>query len=155
VFGRLSVVLSHIAGGISPHIVSRDIAAAAKTLVLQSIIPHAARVYAAMGDGMASLEATQSIAGFILAKGKERLTAGALARDVRVCRGLRVQEVQAMVSPLVAGGWLVPEEPHAGNTAWIVNPQVHSRFQARVAIEEERRRARRDILTAGSDEDGS
>lgn len=154
VFGRLSVVLSHIAGGISPHIVGRDVALAAKTLILQSIIPHAARVYMAMGDGAASLEATQSIAGFVLAKGKERLTAGALARDVRVCRGLRVQEVQAMVSPLVAGGWLVPEEPHAGNTAWIVNPQVHSRFQNRVALEEQRRRARRDILLAGSDEEG-
>lgn len=153
IFGRLCLVLSYAKGGITPFIVTRETALAARTLVLHSIVPHAARVYMAMGEGAGNAEAMQSIAGFILTKRKDRLTSGALARDVRVCRGLKLGDIQAVVSPLVAGGWLVPEESHAGNAAWIVNPRVHDRFRERVALEEQRRLVRREMLHRTDEED--
>ena len=153
-FGRLTLVLSHVAGDIVGDRVSADAAEDARMLILHSAVPHAARVYTTMAGGGGDIDTTQTIAGFILTKELSRLLASDLTRNVRPCRTKALADVQKQVSPLVAGGWLVPEAPHAGNNAWSVNPVVHRTYAERAGTEAERRQAaRRLILGTDTDED--
>jgi hypothetical protein len=154
-FGRLTLVLSHIAGDIVGDRVSEQAAASARMLILYSAVPHAARVYTTMGGG-GNLETTQTIAGYVLTKGLSRLLASDLTSNVRPCRGKSLGDVQKLVSPLVAGGWLAPETPHPGNKAWAVNPVVHRTFSERAGTEAERRQAARRLIlgeVAGDNDD--
>ena len=73
-----------------------------------------ARVYAATGGAGADAEATRSVAGYILTKQKARVLASDLAHNVRACRGQPLDNVQRVVSPPVAGGWLTPEKAFKG-----------------------------------------
>ena len=146
-FGRLSLVLCCVDQHAGPAVVSEAHARAARTLIKHSAIPHAARVYATMGDGEASAETTKYIAGYILSKRLHRLLASDLTRSVRICRGKTLTDVQRAVSPLVAGGWLVPEKEHGGNNAWKVNPRVHHVYAERAHIEVERRARAHNLIT--------
>jgi hypothetical protein len=153
-FGRLTLVLSHIAGDIVGDRVSEQAAEAARMLILHSAVPNAARVYTTMAGGGGDIDTTQTIAGYVLTKGLSRLLASDLTRNVRPCRGKSLGDVQKQVSPLVAGGWIVPEDPHAGNRAWSVNPVVHRTYSERAGTEAERRQAaRRLILGTVTEED--
>ena len=138
-WGRLALVLTLLdpEPG-APFIVPERAAIAARTLIFDSVLPNAARTYAATGGAGADNEATQTIAGFLLVKRVARVLASDLTRNVRVCRGLAVEEVQKLVSPLVAGGWLTPEREF-NPTAWAVAPMVHEQFAARAAQEAIRR----------------
>ena len=93
------------------------------------MLPSAARVYTATGGGGNDIEATRSVASYILAKHKTRVLASDLTRNVRVCRGQTLKQVQDLVSPLVAGGWLIPEDIHF-TSMWAVDPGVHAEFAA-------------------------
>jgi hypothetical protein len=68
------------------------------------------------------------------------VTARDLTRNVTGMRGLSTRDIHARVSPLVAGGWLLPVEPGPENTKWPVTPAVAQQFEARKR-EEERRKA--------------
>ena len=68
------------------------------------------------------------------------VTARDLTRNVTGMRGLGTRTIHARVSPLVAGGWLFPEQPGPENTKWLVTPAVARQFEARKR-EEERRKA--------------
>jgi hypothetical protein len=148
-WGRLCLVLNYL--GKPPDdkehfIISRETALRASTLILQSVIPCAARVYAATGGAGADIEATRSVAGYILTKQKSRVLASDLAHNVRACRAQPLDHVQRVVSPLVAGGWLVPEKDW-NPFAWKVAPDVHVLFEKRARTEALRRAAIRDVLT--------
>jgi len=141
-FGRLCLVLSQMEG--LPFSVSAKTAKAARMLV-NNVVLHAGRIAMNMG-GDADVETVQAIAGFILAKKKDRVITGELSRDVRACRKQSVAQIQKFVSPLVAGGWLLAEKEHAGNTAWTVNPCLHDRFHDRAQQEAARRVAIREQI---------
>jgi len=145
-WGRLALVLTLLdpEPG-APFIVPERTAIAARTLIFDSVLPNAARIYAATGGAGADNEATKTIAGFLLVKGVARVLASDLTRNVRVCRGLAVEEVQKLVSPLVAGGWLTPEREF-NPTAWAVASTVHEQFTARAAQEAIRRREVRRLI---------
>jgi hypothetical protein len=64
------------------------------------------------------------------------VTARDLTRNVTGMRGLSTRDVQARVSPLVAGGWLVPVFSGPDNTKWAVTPVVARQFEARKRAEE-------------------
>lgn len=155
-FGRLALVMSCVAGeGSGSYAVSEQTARAARTLILHSVVPHAARVYTTMAGGGGDLDTTQGIAGYVLTKRLSRLLVSDLTRNVRSCRNKSLMEVQKQVSPLVAGGWLAPELPHAGNKAWTVNPAVHVTYAERAETEASRRQAvRRLILGTDEGDDG-
>lgn len=147
-WGRLCLVLSQIDPDPVSFIVPERIALAATTLLFKCVLPHAARVYASMGGAGGNIEATRSVAGYILTKRKDRVLASDLAHNVRACRGQPLEDVRRVVSPLVAGGWLAPE--HEFNpTAWTVHPHVHQRFAARAEQEEVRRAAVRALIVTG------
>lgn len=156
-WGRLALVL-HAAsraperGGFVER-VDADTARAASRLVFDYIIPSAARVYVAMGAGAGKAEPVKDVAGYILTKKLDRLLASDLTRNVRCARGMGLADVQKLVSPLVAGGWLAPEKEHAGNNAWLVNAAVHQTFAARAERETRRRAAVRSLITDNKDTD--
>jgi hypothetical protein len=145
-WGRICLVLNYLDPADTHFIVPLKTAERAATLLFQSVVPCAARVYAATGGAGADAEATRSVAGYILTKQKDRVLASDLAHNVRACRGQPLDHVQRVVSPLVAGGWLTPEKDW-NPFAWRVSPAVHSQFEARARTEAERRAAIRDVLT--------
>ena len=57
-WGRLALVLSQVEAGGFPSIVPLDAAEAARTLIFESAVPNAARVYTEMGGGGRHIEAT-------------------------------------------------------------------------------------------------
>ena len=67
------------------------------------------------------------------------VTARDLTRNVTGMRGLGARDIHARVSPLVAGGWLLPVQPQPHpeyNTKWEVTPAVARQFEARKREEE-------------------
>ncbi len=150
-FGRLALVLACVDPQPAPYVVSEHTAEAARTLVFDSVLPNAARVYAATGGAGANEEATRAIAGYLLVKKAQRVLASDLTSNVRVCRGHTLEDVQRFLSPLVAGGWLTPEREF-NPTAWKVSAAVHERFAARASEESNRREAARRMITGDGDE---
>lgn len=145
-FGRLCLVLSYLEPQGLGYVISERTATVARRLLMDCVLPHAAQVYLTMGAAGGSLEATQAIAGFILAKRHARIVASDLTSGVRVCRNQPVAEIGQMVSPLVAGGWLLPETEMPGNRAWLVNPTVHILFANRAAQEISKRNIAQTLL---------
>jgi hypothetical protein len=145
-WGRLCLVLNYLDPADTHFIVPLKTAERAAKLLFQSVVPCAARVYAATGAAGADAEATRAVAGYILTKQKDRILASDLAHNVRACRGQPLDHVQRVVSPLVAGGWLTPEKDW-NPFSWTVSPGVHSQFEARAQSETMRRGAIRDVLT--------
>ncbi len=145
-WGRLCLVLNFVdPAADAPFIIRRETAESASNLIFGSVLPNAARVYAAMGGAGADVEATRSVAGYLLTKQKLRVIASDLAHNVRACRGAPLEEVQRILSPLVAGGWLTPEREF-NPMAWAVNPAVHVQFAERAKQEAARRATLRQML---------
>ena len=154
VWGRLCLVLSQIDPAPVPFIVSERIAKMARDLIFRSVLPNAAKVYASMGGAGGNIDATRSIAGYVLTKQKTRVLASDLAHNVRACRGQPLEDVQRLVSPLVAGGWFMPEREFNANS-WTVHPRVHQHFAARASQEAGRRATLRALIAGTSDHNGS
>ena len=144
-WGRLTLVL-HLIAEPGSQIIRYETADAARTLLFKSVLPNAARVYTAMGGAGADVEATQSIAGYILTKKLKRIVMSDLTSNVRVCRHRAADDVRKLLSPLEAGGWVRPEKEFAP-TSWAVSDQVHVQFTAQAEKEAARRIAVRALIT--------
>ena len=151
-WGRLSLVL-HLTVDPTQTEIPESIAKAAWTLMERSILPNAARVYMAMGAAGGDIEATQSIAGYILTKRLSRVRLSDLTSNVRVCRHRGADDVRKLLSPLQAGGWLLPEKEY-NPTAWAVSEFVHQRFAHHAARETERRELVRAVILSGAGSKG-
>jgi hypothetical protein len=111
-----------------------------KKLLLEFILPHAREFYRT-ADTVTGGDRIRRIASWIMTSGVKVVTPRELTRNVTGMRGLSVREIYARVSPLVAGGWLVPDQPDPEkNTKWRVTPAVARQFEAR-KCEEERRKS--------------
>ena len=148
VAGSLALVLHMAArprdGGFVP--VTFDIVAKVSRLMLEFIVPHGFQFYRtseATTDG----DRLQRIASYILTAGKDRFVASDLTSNVAGLRGLSVFDLNKRVSPLVAGGWLIPEDKKdITNRAWTVAPAVRERFAARAADEERRKERLAELM---------
>jgi hypothetical protein len=145
-WGRLCLVLSQIEPAPTQFVVPECIADMARILIFHSALPNASRIYAGMGGAGGNIEATRAVGGYILTKHKDRVLASDLAHNVRACRGQPLEDVQKIVSPLVAGGWLMPEREFNPN-CWTVHPYVHQHFAVRASKEQERRATVRALIT--------
>lgn len=154
-YGRLCLVLSYLEPTGLGYIVNERTAMMARSLIRNSVVPHAAKIYTTIGSPgvSSSLEGMQGIAGYILSKKLERIVMSDMTSNVRQCRKLSVYEVLRMVSPLVSGGWLNPEQETPTNRAWLVNPAVHMTFADRAATERVRRQTAFSLLTGLSGEE--
>ena len=74
-----------------------------------------------------------------MTSGQVRVTTRDLTRNVHHLRAKSVRDVQAGVSPLVAGGWLELVSPGPDNRAWNVLPAVARQFEERCRQEEARK----------------
>ena len=156
-FGRLCLVLSYLepsSAGLG-FIVSGKTAERARTLIMNCVLPHAVNVYLTMGDAGVSLETIQAIGSFILThRTGERLLISDLTSGVRACRNQTVQEVGRMLSPLVAGGWLLPETNLPGNRAWLINPALKTTFAGRAEAERQRKSILRSLIKDKAEDGG-
>ncbi len=142
-FARLLLTL-HVVGSVSKTgnvavSVSAETAAAVTRLMVDYLLPHAARFYADI-LGHDHLKHGRWLAGFILARRLEKLSVRSIGRAYRELRGDPIGTARVMET-LEALAWVTRiETGHGGPPRkWKVNPQVHSRFADRAAKEQERR----------------
>ena len=108
--GSLALILHLISAPEGTLLVSRQTVENVKKLLLEFILPHAREFYRT-ADTVTGGDRIQRIASWIVTSGVKVVTARDLTRNVTGMRGLSVREIHARVSPLVAGGWLVPDQP--------------------------------------------
>jgi len=145
--GSLALVL-HMAtnprdGGVRP--VSRSTAMAVQRIVRDFILPHALEFYRT-AETLTDGDRIQKVASYILTSGASRLLVSDLTRNVAPFRGLGMKEVNDRLSPLVAGGWLTPNDPGPITRSWTVNPAVFSQLKKRAEEEDRRKQALADLL---------
>ncbi|MBA3517902.1 MAG: DUF3987 domain-containing protein, partial [Rhizobiales bacterium] len=145
--GSLALVL-HMAtnprdGGVRP--VSRSTAMAVQRIVRDFILPHALEFYRT-AETLTDGDRIQKVASYILTSGASRLLVSDLTRNVAQFRGLGMKEVNDRLSPLVAGGWLTPNDPGPITRSWTVNPAVFSQLKKRAEEEDRRKQALADLL---------
>jgi hypothetical protein len=135
VAGNLALILTLVANRNAGEVSAGTIGNVA-TIIEDFILPHAHEFYA----GSAVSEPLQRLTSWILTSGKDRIVPSDLTVNVRDLRGSGLWDLNQKLSPLIAGGWLTPEEPGPTARAWTVNSAVHELFRTR-AEEEERRKA--------------
>ncbi len=139
-FGTL-ILLLHLAHdpahGITTPVHTETVARAAR-LVEDFILPHAHAFYST-STANGNLDRIQRAASYILTEGTPRVLVSDLTRMVAAFRGMEMLEVNKAVSPLVAGGWLLPEGDGPVTRAWQVNPKVFEQLAERKAVEERRK----------------
>jgi hypothetical protein len=113
-------------------------------LAIQFLLPHACGFYSTLAGGTLAL--TRDIAGWLLTKAPSRVRASDVTSNVKGCRGMGLKQLAGALDPLVAGGWLEPEEPFPSNRAWALNPELRAAFTERTKVEAERRAAVRALI---------
>jgi hypothetical protein len=115
-------------------------------LIRTFLLPHAYEFYSrSEGEG----ERQRKLASYVLTCGLDRLRLAEFTTNVRDCRGKSVVEVNQQVSPLVAGGWLVPLEQGPSCRAWDVNrAAIDAQFVKRCQVEQERKVAVAQLMGA-------
>ena len=152
-WGKLCMTLNYLeTPRTTTHVIPSSIAEMATTLLFEYVLPSAAQVYATTGGAGADAEATQAVAGFILTKRKDRILSSELSRNVRACRGQSLEAITKTLSPLVAGGWLKPEQDFQPYS-WRVADQVHTQLATRAASETERCRKIHHLLSGNETKD--
>ena len=136
--GSLALILHLISAPEGTLLVSRQTVENVKKLILDFILPHAYEFYRT-ADTVTDGDRIQRIASWIVTSGVKVVTTRDLTRNVTGMRGLGSRDIHARVSPLVAGGWLVPDQPGSENTKWRVTPAVARQFEERKRQEERRK----------------
>ena len=113
--GSLALILHLISAPEGSMLVYRQTVENVKKLVLDFILPHAREFYRT-ADTVTDGDRIQRIASWIVTSGVKVVTTRDLTRNVTGMRGLGTRDIHARVSPLVAGGWLVPDQPDPGRT---------------------------------------
>jgi hypothetical protein len=150
---RAALILHFLDNPDEPCIPSETVARA-RRLIRRWLLPHALGFYSAIPDSNVMM--LRDVGGWLLTKAKPRVLASDLMAAVKACRGRSLKEISQMLEPLVAGGWLEPENEFPSNRAWLMNPAVRPAFVARAKSERERRQGIYDrIRSIGSGEDQS
>jgi hypothetical protein len=128
----------------SGTVVQKSVIEDVATLMRQFTLPHAFEFYrkASTSDRL------QRLASWILTSGKTRILPSDLTVNVSDFRGLGTWELNQRISPLVAGGWLIPNEPGPVPKSWTVNPRVHEFFRDRTAAEERRKASVAELMNS-------
>jgi hypothetical protein len=111
----------------------------AARLIKDFLLEHAREFYS-RSEGEA--DRTRRLAGYVLCCGQIRLRLADFTNNTRDCRGKKVLEINELLSPLVAGDWLLPAEAGPACRAWTVNRSaIDQQFAKRMVLEKERRQA--------------
>lgn len=116
-------------------------------LVRGFLLPHALEFYRGI-ETVTDGDRLRKVASWILTSGKERIVPSDLAQNVAGFRGLGISEINQRLSPLVAVGWLTPEDNHPFARAWKVAPAVRTQMADRTRIEEDRKIVLAEIMNS-------
>jgi hypothetical protein len=127
---------THIAGNVAENV---------DRLVRGFFIPHGRKLYGQGEDA----EDTQRAASYILTSGLARVRVSDIKKNIWGMKNTGVREINDILSPLVAGGWLAPEDSKTGpyRHAWKVNRDaIDAQFAEQRQIEEERKAALKALI---------
>jgi len=127
--------------------VSAETVESVDRLIRDFILPHAFEFYRT-AETITNGDRLQRIASFILISGKSRIVSSDLTTNVRLFRGLTMAEINAQLSPLIAGAWLAPETSGPQATAWHVNPIIKEMFAEKTTEEERRKQTLADLMNS-------
>jgi hypothetical protein len=149
IFARLLLTYHLIEHDAATPIISAATAESVSRLMIGYLLPHAARLYAEIGDRQ--LDHSRWIAGYILTRPQlGRITARDVGRAYRELRG-DARAISDAMEALTLAGWVTPIEmgrPGSPLARWQINPAVHVTFAARAATEKARRQRERDRIAA-------
>jgi hypothetical protein len=141
-FARLSL-LWHCIENVNerwPSNISAKTAQRAADFLHKFMLPHARAFYVGVMGNSDIHDRLLSVAGYILARGLERITNRDVQRGDNTMRGLNPREIENVFSHLDACNWISKVQGKRFNEVhWIVNPEVHRRFATRAKEEAERR----------------
>jgi hypothetical protein len=131
--------------------ISRETAEAAKTLLLEFLLPHMIGLYDVVVNGGEERDKLRSIANFILASDKDRLRPSDFTSGVRMLRGQPEHKIREWVGRFCGMDWLSAEEGKTGvpAKAWLVTAGLRDHFAARRNQAQEARAEIHAILKAG------
>jgi hypothetical protein len=130
--------------GVQWHMVEK-----ARRLIIDFILPHANEFYS-IGGGVH--ERVRKVASWILINGIEAIIPSEITSTFKAFRHLggpganQLMQINLLLSPLVTGGWLWPDDTTPVCRHWRVAPAVHAKFAARAATERARRAALQGLL---------
>ena len=113
--------------------------------IMRIVVPSTFRFHTEIGSSGASETHARWIAGYILSRELEDITARDIGRAYGEIRGKSV-EIAAAMALLDHAGWVRPNILKAKGSAWAINPQVHPAFANQAAAEKARRDAARERL---------
>jgi hypothetical protein len=131
-----------------PAVVTEDTARRVATFLHDFIFRHAATFYFGTLGLADNHDRLANVAGFILARGLDRITNRDVQRGDRSMRKLTDWDTLKLFEQLEALGWVerrLPKKPQE-KIQWIVNPQVHIQFADRAKGEADRRAAARKAV---------
>jgi hypothetical protein len=130
-------------------IVSASTAIKVRAFMLEVLLPHLRRAYAAMYQSEQSGHAAW-IAGLILARRLEQITARDIVQAYGALRSPeKKRDLASVMDGLAAVDWVdpvPPKNPSKPVSVWTVNPRVHDIFAKRAQEEKARREADRAAL---------
>lgn len=131
--------------------ISRDVAEAAKKLLLEFSLPHMMGLYDVVVNGGQERDKLRSIANFILASDKDRLRPSDFTAGVRSLRGEPEQKIREWVGRFCSMDWLSPEEgkPGVPPKAWKVSEGLRQHFAQHRKQAQEAKAEMHAILKAG------
>jgi len=152
-FGRLCVIwhcIENIDSPYLPDLITVDTARRVAKFLHEYLLPHSIAFYTEILGLSDEHERLTAVAGYILARKLERVTNRDVAHGDRTMRKLTKRDIDNVFEQLDALGWVdrTPAPRPSDPPHWIVNPEVHNRFQTRAVAEAKRRAAPREAILA-------
>jgi hypothetical protein len=151
-WARLALAIHAISDG--GEVLAPATAEHAERLLTDHLLQHAIAFYSGIDRG--AIDKLREVAGYLLTKRPERVTAGLLARDVRCCKAGKdetrraVERVTPIMEMLCSYGWAAPESTKPDNAAWTINQAALDKLDARGREEAARREAARRAILRGA-----
>jgi hypothetical protein len=114
------------------------------------LLPHAISFYVDIVGLADDHDRLANVASYILAHKLERITNRDIARGDSSMRKLDRQDVESIFNRLDALGWISKVQGRRfSDVQWMVNSEVHRRFEERAKKEAERRQREHEAITLG------
>ncbi len=117
---------------------------------MRVVVPSTFRFHTEIGSTDMTASHARWVAGYLLSRKLERVTARDIGRAYRELRGKEVEILLAM-DLLDHAGWVIRDPARgAKGGSWLVNPAIHETFKAQAAAEQARREAIREKVSTPS-----
>jgi hypothetical protein len=152
IFARLCVAfhaIEHATGGGLPEVITEDVARRVAEFMHRFLLKHAVAFYGGVLGLSDDHDRLTAVAGYILSRGMETVSARDVYRGDRTMRKLDTPEIVRLMQQLETLGWVRPQPTAARSNAsptWTVTPEVHRLFGERGAAEAERRQKARQLI---------